>query len=117
MRVIIVGCGRLGAHLARRLDRENHEVVVIDRNAESFARLGSEFRGRMVFGTGIDEDILRRAGIERADAFIGVVVFGRACGVVVELLAQQRAVVGRGHGPSELAVDRSWPPTVFFTGS
>ena len=63
MKVIIVGCGRLGAHLARWLDRESHEVVVIDRNAEAFARLGTEFRGRMVFGTGIDEDILRRAGI------------------------------------------------------
>ncbi len=72
MRVIIVGCGRLGAHLARRLDREGNEVTVIDRNAESFARLGSEFHGRMVFGTGIDEDILRRAGIESADAFIAV---------------------------------------------
>jgi len=72
MKVIILGCGRLGAHLARRLDREGNEVVVIDRNAESFARLGSEFRGRMVFGTGIDEDILRRAGIEDADAFVAV---------------------------------------------
>jgi trk system potassium uptake protein TrkA len=72
MKVIIVGCGRLGAHLARRLDHEGNDVVVIDRNAEAFSRLGSEFRGRMVFGTGIDEDILRRAGIENADAFIAV---------------------------------------------
>jgi len=72
MKVIVLGCGRLGAHLARRLDREGNEVIVVDRNAESFSRLGSEFRGRMVFGTGIDEDILRRAGIEGADAFIAV---------------------------------------------
>lgn len=72
MKVIILGCGRLGAYLARRLDREGNEVTVIDRNAESFSRLGSEFRGRMVFGTGIDEDILRRAGIENVDAFVAV---------------------------------------------
>jgi len=72
MKVIVLGCGRLGAHLARRLDREGNEVIVVDRNAESFSRLGSEFRGRMVFGTGIDEDIVRRAGIEGADAFIAV---------------------------------------------
>ena len=72
MKVVILGCGRLGAHLARRLDREGNDVAVIDRNAEAFSRLGSEFRGRMVFGTGIDEDILRRAGIENADAFIAV---------------------------------------------
>ncbi len=72
MKVIVLGCGRLGAHLARRLDREGNEVIVVDRNAEAFSRLGSDFRGRMVFVTGIDEDILRRAGIEGADAFIAV---------------------------------------------
>jgi trk system potassium uptake protein TrkA len=72
MKVIIVGCGRLGAHLARRLDHEGHDVTVIDRTSESFSRLGNDFQGKMVLGTGIDEDILRRAGIEGADAFIAV---------------------------------------------
>ncbi len=72
MKIVIVGCGRLGAHLARRMDREGHEVTVIDRNGESFARLGSDFGGNMVLGTGIDQDILKRAGIENADAFIAV---------------------------------------------
>ncbi len=72
MKVVILGCGRLGAHLARRMDQEGHTVTVIDRNGESFSRLGSDFRGTMVLGTGIDEDILRRAGIEEADAFIAV---------------------------------------------
>lgn len=72
MHIIILGCGRLGAHLARRLDREGHVVTIVDRNGESFARLGSDFRGTMVLGTGIDQDILRRAGIEHADAFIAV---------------------------------------------
>jgi trk system potassium uptake protein TrkA len=72
MRIIILGCGRLGAYLARRLDREGHAVTIIDRNGESFARLGNDFRGTMVLGTGIDQDILRRAGIEHANAFIAV---------------------------------------------
>lgn len=72
MKIIILGCGRLGAHLARQLDGEGHEVIVIDRNGEAFARLGSDFRGTMVLGTGIDQDILRRAGIEDADAFVAV---------------------------------------------
>jgi trk system potassium uptake protein TrkA len=72
MKVVILGCGRLGAYLARRLDREGHTVSVIDRNGEAFARLGSDFHGTMVLGTGIDQDILRRAGIEDADAFIAV---------------------------------------------
>jgi trk system potassium uptake protein TrkA len=72
MKIIIMGCGRLGAHLARRLDREGHDVTVIDRTSDSFARLGSDFQGTMVLGIGIDEDVMRRAGIETADAFIAV---------------------------------------------
>ncbi|MBM3128740.1 MAG: TrkA family potassium uptake protein [Chloroflexi bacterium] len=72
MKIIIMGCGRLGAHLARRLDREGHDVTVIDRMSDSFARLGSDFQGTMVLGIGIDEDVMRRAGIETADAFIAV---------------------------------------------
>ena len=72
MRIVIMGCGRLGAYLARHLDSEGHDVTVIDRNSDSFARLGSEFHGTMVLGTGIDEDVMRRAGVEKADAFVAV---------------------------------------------
>jgi trk system potassium uptake protein TrkA len=72
MKVIILGCGRMGSHLARRLDQEGHDVTVIDRTSDSFARLGAEFQGKMVLGTGIDEDILRRAGAEHADAFVAL---------------------------------------------
>ena len=72
MRIVIMGCGRLGVYLARHLDAEGHDVTVIDRSSDSFARLGSEFHGTMVLGTGIDEDVMRRAGIERADAFVAV---------------------------------------------
>jgi trk system potassium uptake protein TrkA len=72
VKVIIMGCGRLGAHLARRLVQAGHDVTVIDRNSDSFARLGNDFKGTMVLGVGIDEDVLRRAGIETADAFIAV---------------------------------------------
>jgi trk system potassium uptake protein TrkA len=72
MKIIILGCGRLGAHLARRLDHAGQSVTVIDRMSEAFARLGNDFQGKMVLGTGIDEDVLRRAGIETADAFVAV---------------------------------------------
>lgn len=72
MKIIILGCGRLGAHLARRLDHEGHQVTVVDRNSDSFTRLGGDFQGTMILGTGIDEDVLRRAGIENADAFVAV---------------------------------------------
>lgn len=72
MKIIVLGCGRLGAHLARRLDSAGHDITIIDRTSEAFARLGNDFQGKMVLGTGIDEDILRRAGIEKADAFVAV---------------------------------------------
>ncbi len=72
MYVVIVGCGAVGSRLARTLSREGHDVVVIDRHAESFKNLGSGFNGTTVVGTGIDEDVLRKAGIEQADAMAAV---------------------------------------------
>jgi len=72
MRVIIVGCGRVGAHLATTLDAEGHDVTIIDMNPDAFRRLGPSFGGAAIVGMGIDEDVLRRAGIEQADAFVAV---------------------------------------------
>jgi len=72
MRVVIMGCGRSGAYLARKLVAEGHHVTVIDRTSASFKRLGPDFAGDLVVGTGIDEDVLRQAGIEQADAFVAV---------------------------------------------
>ncbi len=70
--VIIVGCGRVGASLAQDLDAKGHKVTVIDERVSAFNRLGREFRGEMIVGTGIDESVLRRAGIEDADCFASV---------------------------------------------
>ncbi len=72
MKIIILGCGRVGAALAQQLDAAGHEVVIVDRNQDAFARLGPDYTGGMVMGTGIDEDVLRKAGIEDADAFVAV---------------------------------------------
>ncbi|MHB8718014.1 MAG: potassium channel family protein [Candidatus Dormibacteria bacterium] len=72
MKVVIVGCGRVGSTLARDLDAAGHEVTVVDERVAAFSRLGEDFGGRMVVGTGIDESVLRRAGIEEADCFASV---------------------------------------------
>lgn len=72
MHVIIVGCGRLGSLLAQILSAEGHDVVVIDRESSAFERLGSGFNGTTLVGTGIDIDILRKAGIETADVLAAV---------------------------------------------
>ena len=70
MYVIVVGCGRVGALLATDFCSEGHAVVVVDKDPESFRRLGDEFEGSTITGNGIDEDVLKSAGVERADAFI-----------------------------------------------
>lgn len=72
MKVIILGCGRVGSTLARELDAAGHEVTVIDERVSAFNRLGDSYKGNMVVGTGIDESVLRRAGIEDADCFASV---------------------------------------------
>lgn len=72
MKVVIVGCGRVGSTLARELDAEGHTVTIVDERVAAFNRLGDGYGGEMVVGTGIDESVLRRAGIEEADCFASV---------------------------------------------
>ncbi len=72
MNVVVMGCGRVGARVASILDNNGHQVTVVDTDARAFRRLASEFGGDTVIGTGIDEDILRSAGIEQAHTFVAV---------------------------------------------
>src|SRR5580765_5668054 len=67
-----MGCGRVGASLARSLERAGHEVAVIDQEESAFRRLGTSFEGRCVTGVGFDRDTLIEAGIEDAYAFAAV---------------------------------------------
>lgn len=72
MKVIIMGCGRVGSRLAALLDSEGHSVTILDTNDYSFRRLPPDFGGTALAGNGIDEAVLKRAGIETADAFVAV---------------------------------------------
>ena len=72
MKVVIMGCGRVGAQLASLLYREGHSVTVLDRDADSFRRLPADFNGTALQGNGIDEGVLKRAGIKEADAFFAL---------------------------------------------
>ncbi len=72
MNVVIMGCGRVGARVASLLDNAGNKVTVIDTDSRAFRRLPATFGGDTVIGTGIDEGVLRNAGIEDADAFIAV---------------------------------------------
>jgi len=67
-----MGCGRVGAQLATLLDSEGHLVTVLDNDSYSFRRLPSTFTGTALLGNGIDEEALKKAGIEEANAFVAV---------------------------------------------
>lgn len=69
MKVIIMGCGRVGEQLAHIMSDEGHQIVVIDYNQDALNRLGPDFPGKMIKGVGFDHDVLISAGIETADAF------------------------------------------------
>ena len=72
MYIIIAGCRKIGSNLALLLSEENHDVVVIDSDPNNFDLLGSGFNGVTIAGMPIDEDVLRNAGIENADAMAAV---------------------------------------------
>ena len=72
MKVVIMGCGRVGAQLAGLLDADGHAVTILDTDAYSFRRLPPKFGGTALIGNGINEEALKRAGIEEADAFVAV---------------------------------------------
>ncbi|WP_436495962.1 potassium channel family protein [Actinokineospora sp. HUAS TT18] len=72
MHVVIMGCGRVGASMAHALERLDHSVAVIDKDAQAFRRLGPDFHGQQVVGPGFDRQVMIEAGIERAGAFAAV---------------------------------------------
>jgi trk/ktr system potassium uptake protein len=72
VKIVIVGCGRVGASLADLYDRSGHEVLVIDSLTSAFDRLPSSFGGTAIRGDGTDEDVLERAGALGADVFLAL---------------------------------------------
>ena len=70
MKIIIMGCGRVGSQVSQLLAQRGHEVTVIDHDANALARLSADFKGRVVRGLGFDRSILLEAGVESAEAFV-----------------------------------------------
>ncbi|MGB6522762.1 MAG: NAD-binding protein [Candidatus Cybelea sp.] len=121
MRYLIVGCGRVGSSLAKLLESDGHEVIVVDENAAAFKRLGPSFKGHVVVGTGIDYDVLKRAGAATADGFIAV-TNGDNRNIMAALIAQRmfkiQRIVARIYDPPrglmyrQLGVQTVCPTTV-----
>lgn len=72
MFIIIAGCGTVGSGLACKLYREGHDVAIIDSDEASFKRLDDDFEGLRVVGVPVDQDVLKKAGIDQADALAAV---------------------------------------------
>ena len=70
MKVIIMGCGRVGSQVSLLLSRQGHEVIVIDHDANALSKLGTDFKGRVIRGVGFDKKVLIEAGVETAEGFV-----------------------------------------------
>jgi len=70
MKIIVMGCGRVGSQVSLLLVAQGHEVTVIDHDTNALARLGKDFKGRVVQGLGFDRNVLIEAGVETAEGFI-----------------------------------------------
>jgi len=89
MKVIVIGCGRVGSSIARQLLSEGWQVTVVDEKEDALARLGEGWPGEFVVGHGMDVDVLRAAGIEDADAVV-VSTDGDNTNLVIGQVAQKR---------------------------
>lgn len=72
MKILIIGCGRVGAGLAKALISRGHTVTIVDKDAQAFEKLGENFKGLTGLGIGFDREVLLKMGIERADGLAAV---------------------------------------------
>lgn len=89
MKAVVVGCGRVGSNVARRLAGEGWDVTVIDEKEEGLVRLGDSWRGGFIVGHGMDTEVLLSAGIQEADAVV-VATNGDNTNLVIAQVAQRR---------------------------
>lgn len=103
MHIIVIGCGKVGSKLAMTLAEEGHDVVIVDSDSKSFKMIDPSFNGITVTGVPIDQDVLKHAGIETADALAAVTPFDNVnimvCQVAKEIFKLPR-VIARVFNPS-----------------
>ncbi len=107
MHVIVVGCGRVGSDVARNLAISGHDVVVVDRKAEAFRRLGENFSGKTLVGVGFDRELLAAAGITEESA-VAAVTSGDNSNILIARVAKEtfgaRHVVARIYDPRRASI-------------
>jgi trk system potassium uptake protein TrkA len=88
VKAIVIGCGRVGANVALQLDASGWDVTAVDENEDSLSRLGESWTGGFVVGHGMDQQLLRDAGVEDADAVV-VTTDGDNTNIVIAQVAQK----------------------------
>jgi len=116
MHVVVVGCGRVGATIAKRLASGGSDVVVVDRRPEAFTRLGAGFPGRTISGVGFDRDVLSEAGVT-PDSAVLAVTSGDNSNILIARVAREtfkvHKVVARIYDPNRASIyERLGIPTV-----
>jgi len=94
MRVMIIGCGRVGSVLANRLDEAGHQVIVLDRNQQSFRRLSEKFSGAQIVGNGLVEEFVRPTLQEKTDLLF-VITDKDNINLMIAQRVKRNAQVGR----------------------
>jgi trk system potassium uptake protein TrkA len=107
MYIIVIGCGKVGSGFAEAMSQEGHDVVIVDNDAFQLEKMSPDFNGLKVTGVPIDQDVLKRAGIERADALAAVTpddnINIMACQIAKELYKVKR-VIARIYNPARESV-------------
>ena len=106
MYIIVVGCSRVGVTISQSLESEGHSVVVVDRSRENLQKLGRSFSGITVVGNGFAPEVLKEAGIGRADVLLAVTDSDNAnivCAQVAKKLFNLERVFARIYDPARAA--------------
>jgi trk system potassium uptake protein len=107
MHVVVVGCGRVGSTVARELSDGGHDVVVVDRRADAFRRLGDDFAGRTKVGVGFDRELLTEVGVT-ADSAVMAVTSGDNSNILIARVAREtfgvQRVVARIYDPTRASI-------------
>lgn len=107
MKAVILGCGQVGSELATRLASAGLEVTVLDRGEDAFRQLPEDFAGSTVTGDGLDDESLKRAGIEKAQVFVAATAednFNLMAGQLVKARFKVPKIIVRVYDPDKAAL-------------
>lgn len=116
MKIIIVGCGRIGSGLAMKLSQSDNEIIVIDQEPLTFKHLSTGFKGKTIAGVGFDREVLLAAGIKRTDSLAAVTSNDEANALTARIASQifgVPRVVSALHEPRKAEIYRRLGLQVF----